>query len=196
MRRLAVLLLLAAACGPSTADVSPDAQDAPGSELLGTVPPGGLQGLRWPRGPALDLESLRGKVVLVRWWTDTCPFCRATAPALNRLQEDFGADGLVVIGVFHPKPPTRVSTNRLESAVERLGIAFPVAVDDDWSVLRRWWLDTGDRSATSFSFLLDREGKIRFVHPGPVFSLEGNPSAVADYRRVRAHIETLIDGNP
>lgn len=152
--------------------------------------------LEWIRSEPLALEDLRGKVVLVRFWTDTCPFCRASAPALRALDEEYRDRGLVVIGMYHPKPH---GTVRAAADVERVsdewGWRFPVALDTDWATLRRFWLDSGRRRATSSSFLLDRTGTIRFVHPGPEFH-PGGPADHGQCRRdhadLRAAIESLL----
>ncbi|MCA9705447.1 MAG: redoxin domain-containing protein [Myxococcales bacterium] len=58
----------------------------------------------WVDSPPLRLEDLRGRVVLIRFFTDTCPFCRATAPALARIDADYRDRGVAVIGMYHPKP--------------------------------------------------------------------------------------------
>src|SRR5437660_1596717 len=59
----------------------------------------------WLNSPPLTLGQLKGKVVLVRWWTDGCSLCAQTAPALNELHRRYASRGLVVIGMYHPKPP-------------------------------------------------------------------------------------------
>jgi thiol-disulfide isomerase/thioredoxin len=57
-------------------------------------------------------------VVLLRWWTEGCPFCTATAPALLSLQKEYCAKGLEVIGVYHPKPPGKWNLHSVEAAVK------------------------------------------------------------------------------
>lgn len=168
---------------------------SPGKELIGTVPPG-WGNLGWVNSLPLRFDGLRGKVVLIRWWTDGCPFCAATAPALNRLHSDFADDGLVVIGMYHPKPVRPVSRDVVRDLARELRFEFPVGVDDDWQVLKDWWLATGEREATSVTFLLDKEGRIRLIHPGPQFSLEGEADAVADYRAIRKMVQKLLKERP
>ena len=156
--------------------------------------------MKWLSGEALTLEDLRGKVVLVRFWTDTCPFCQASAPGLAKLHERYGPEGLVVIGLFHPKP--RGSVREMEAVRTRareLGMTFPIASDTRWDTLERWWLSSGkgDRAATSASLLLDAEGIIRWVHPGPELHPDGpcvvdaNPCR-QDYADAVAAIEALL----
>ena len=80
----------------------------------------------------LKLSELADKVVLIRWWTETCSFCSRSAPALNEFYETFKDKGLVVIGTYHPKPPGPRRQKVLEKAVKRLGFEFPIALDMDW----------------------------------------------------------------
>lgn len=124
----------------------------------------------WLNSEPMDLGSLRGKVVLLRWWTDTCPFCASAAPALRNLHRDYGDKGLVVLGVFHPKAgrDDPLDVARVQRAVEARGFTFPVAIDWDWrnKTLKDWWLTGPKRPATSVTFLVDKQGVIQFVHPG------------------------------
>jgi peroxiredoxin len=151
--------------------------------------------LRWVQGGPLSLSDLRGKVVLVRFFTDPdCPYCSATAPALNELQREFGASGLVVVGFYTPKPNPRATTvEHVRRVAQKYGFRFPVAVDDEWKALRRLWLDRADSGWTSASLLIDRRGVVRHVHPGGVFAKESSdPQARRDYEEMRSAIEALL----
>lgn len=141
---------------------------AAGEELTGRKAPG-WDGVEWIRGGPLSLESLRGRVVLVRWWTGPeCPHCRASAPTLNAWQRDYSDRGLTIIGFYHHKSNAPLIRSAVEDLVVDLGFRFPVAIDPEWRTLRRWWLDR-DREYTSVSFLLDGNGVIRAVHPGGTY---------------------------
>ncbi len=121
----------------------------------------------WMPGPPLRLADLRGRVVLVRWFTsEECPYCSATAPALNALHDAYGERGLQVLGFYHHKKDGPLRLEDVRSTVKQYGFTFPVAVDRDWKTLRRWWLDGQERGWTSVSFLIDSRGIVRFVHPG------------------------------
>lgn len=158
-----------------------------GAELIGTPAPG-WEVSEWVGSPPLPFASLRGKVVLIRWFTATdCPYCSATAPALNRLHRDYAGKGLVVIGMYHHKQPEPLRLSDVEGWVREYGFEFPVAIDRDWRVLKRWWLDAKERSFTSVSFLLDRRGVIRHIHPGGSMVL-GTP----DFAAMQAKIEELL----
>jgi len=161
----------------------------PGAELVGKAAPEWVAS-DWMNSPPLSLNALRGKVVLVRWFTSKdCPHCNVTAPALNQLDGEFRGKGLVVVGMYHHKD----DAHPLDMAKVRAGVAgdykfkFPVAVDRDWRTLHQWWLDGRKRDFTSVSFLIDKEGIIRRVHPGGAMALGS-----ADYREMRASIERLL----
>ena len=167
-------------------------QGTAGAELIGTKAPG-WDGAEWLNTEPLRLEDLRGKVVLVRWWTDTCSYCGRSAPALNEFHARYARRGLIVIGMYHPKPIDRLITaSEIREAAQERGFGFPIAIDRGWSVLRRWWLDGGRRSATSVSFLIDRHGVIRHIHPGPAFHREvvrGDERPARDF----AELDRIID---
>ena len=139
----------------------------PNYEIL-TVERGGQELV----GKTIDEPSF-GKfsapLTLYRWWTDSCPYCESSLPAIDLLRGKYVERGLKVVGVYHPKPPSKTMTKKevLEGAKTRK-FEGEVVIDGDWSQLKRWWLETGERRATSVSFLVDSEGIVRFVHPGPV----------------------------
>jgi thiol-disulfide isomerase/thioredoxin len=168
---LAAVLLAAVGSAPWPAD-DPDS----GAELIGKPAPAWAF-TRWVRGPARSLADYRGKVVLIRWWTEGCHFCRATLPALERLRHERG-DDFVVIGVFHPKPePHEVSDGHILEVARQLGFDGPIAFDRDWRTLNRYWLDGNpDRNWTSVSFLIDRNGAIRWVHGGGEYHPSSDPA--------------------
>src|ERR1700687_1640262 len=90
---IAVMLSLTAS--RSTAQ---ELKHADGRELIGHPAPA-LHLQRWLRSRPLEISDLRGKVVLLRWWTQDCEFCTATAPALRKLQSEYADRGLRVIGI-------------------------------------------------------------------------------------------------
>jgi peroxiredoxin len=169
--------------------VAVDASSTPGAELIGKPAPA-WEASDWINSPPLSLSELRGKVVLVRWFTSTeCPYCSATAPALNQLDDDFRAKGLVVVGMYHHKDDAHpLDVKKVRGwVVGDYKFRFPVAVDRDWRTLRRWWLNGHKRDFTSVSFLIDQKGIFRRVHPGGAMAL-----ASKDYLEMRASIERLL----
>lgn len=164
---------------PSHDHASPHASDVTdpdsGAELLGTPAPSWTF-TRWI-GPPLSLAALRGKVVLLRWWTEDCHYCAATLPELEALRHAHADQGLVVIAVFHPKPPHEVSDRHILAVARKLGFSGPIAVDREWATLDRYWLaDHPDRNWTSVSFLVDRAGAIRWVHGGGEYHPSDDPA--------------------
>jgi thiol-disulfide isomerase/thioredoxin len=103
------------------------------------------------QGRALSLSSYKGKVVLLNFWATWCPPCRAEMPDLVRIQREYGARGLQVIGVTYP-PQTLVEVRRF---VRQLKVNYPVALGtEETKVLF-------DKSETlPVTIVIDREGKI------------------------------------
>jgi len=168
---------------------------ADGSSLIGKPSPDWAND-RWVQGGPLRLADLRGKVVLVRFFMDAdCPYCRGTAPALNELYRDFGPRGLVVVGMYTPKPrPRPVAIEEVRGYVESYGFQFPVAVDDDWATLRKLWLDrVPDASFTSASLLIDRRGVVRHVQKGGLYAKDAaSAEARRDYEAMRSAVVRLL----
>ncbi len=180
-------LLAAAPLVVAHGGAGPDATE--GSELIGKPAPA-WDVTEWLGSPALDLAHLRGKVVLVRWFMSTdCPYCTATAPALNQLHEEFKDRGLVVVGMYHHKNPEPLDTAKVKGWSHEFGFTFPVAIDRDWRTLRRWWLDGHKRAFTSVTFLIDQNGTIRRLHPGGTMAI-----GTKDYDQMRATIAALLAG--
>jgi len=169
-----------------------------GQELLGTPAPT-LNLDHWVNSAPLEISNLKGRVLLVRWWTDTCELCAATAPALRKLQDEYGAKGLQVIGIFHPKPAGDWNLGRLQRATGHYHFTFPVADDGDWHALKRWWLDGAHREYTSVSFIVDKQGVIRYVHPGGEYhESNGSPAheiCDADFKTIQKVITDLLAEN-
>lgn len=165
-----------------------DGQDVVGRKM----PP--LAFDRWVVAEGQERPETAGKVVLYRWWTDGCPHCEKTLPAVEALRKKY--PGLVVVAVYHPKPPREVKDADVRAAAARMGYGGPIAVDGDWSELRKFYLDTGERAATSASFVVDRAGVIRFVHPGPRFYPSDDPSEAgenSDYLKLEETVRKLTE---
>ena len=162
-----------------------------GNDLVGAPAPP-LELRQWIHSPPLDVQALRGKVILIRWWTDGCSLCTATAPAVRKLQQKYAARGFQVIGVYHPKPPGAADLERVRRAAAGLGFTFPIAVDADWKALRRWWLNQGPRDFTSVSFVIDKRGIIRYIHSGGEFHEGEHASCRRDYQQIDELIERLL----
>jgi len=181
---VSVVWLLAAILGSRATAQSKDTRRA--SELAGMkAQDWHVKG--WLNSNPVQLKDLLGKVVLVRWWTSGCPFCVATAPSLNEFYEQYHSRGLDVIGFYHHKSDEPLDPERVHRLAKQLGFKFPIAIDYDWQTLRSWWRDSSKADWTSVSFLIDRTGMIRYVHPGGQY-VQGDD----DHRALKAKIEQLL----
>lgn len=170
-----------------------------GSDRIGVAAPS-FKFDHWLNSEPLTLEDLQGQVVLVRWWTETCPFCASSTPALLSINEEYSPQGLTMIGVYHPKAGRDgpLDIPRVERAVAARELNFPIAIDWDWrnGTLADWWLTGPDRPATSVTFLLDKSGVIQYVHPGMEYhdpnGSEGHAMCSTDMVGIRSQIERLL----
>lgn len=109
----------------------------------------------------ITLADLRGKVVLVDFWTYSCINCIRTIPYLNAWHEKYADDGLVIVGVHTPEFEFEKDYNNVKAAVEKFEIEYPVAQDNDkgtWKAYEnRYW---------PRKYLIDNEGYIRYDHIG------------------------------
>lgn len=158
--------------------------------IVGTTPPE-WKAERWMNSPPLTVASLRGSVVLVRWWTSGCPFCAATAPSLRAFNRTYAPKGLKVIGLYHHKEDTPFDPKVYEETAHRYEFTFPIAFDPEWHTLEAWMRDRNGNKVetgwTSVTFVLDKKGVVRHVHPGGQY-VEGDP----EYAELQAVIERLL----
>ncbi|MGH7807989.1 MAG: redoxin domain-containing protein [Thermodesulfobacteriota bacterium] len=163
-----------------------------GLELIGTQAPS-LNGLKWLNVEPLDIEDLRGKVVLIRFWLVGCPLCERTAPALVELYDKYKEKGFILIGIHHPKSEKTKDPELVRRAAEGFGFTFPIAQDNNWKVINSYWLDGRERSFTSVSFLIDKKGLIRLIHDGGEFyRSESNQGADSAYQTIEEKIQELL----
>ena len=121
----------------------------------------------------LTLASLRGRVVLVDFWTYSCVNCLRTIPRLQALQERYRGDGLTVLGVHTPEFAFEADAGNVGDAVRDLGITYPVALDPDFAT----WEAFGTRYWPT-TYLIDRTGRVRDLHVG-----EGDEERTEGYLR-------------
>ena len=110
----------------------------------------------WINSAPLAPEALRGKVVLVDFWTYSCINCLRTLPYLRAWAEKYRDAGLVVIGVHSPEFAFEKKPANVRKAVKDLGIGFPVALDNDFAIWRGF-----DNQAWPAFYFIDAEGRIR-----------------------------------
>ncbi len=128
--------------------------------ILGTMPEF-TQVTTWLNSPPLTKESLRGKVVLIDFWTYSCINCIRTLPTVTRWDEKYHDQGLLIVGVHTPEFQFEKEVKNIQSAISRHQIKYPVAVDNDygtWKAYRnQFW---------PAKYLIDAEGKLRLTHFG------------------------------
>lgn len=116
----------------------------------------------WLNSEPRTLASLRGKVVLVDFWTYTCINCINTLPYVKQWHQKYKDQGLVVVGVHTPEFPFERTTKNVADAIKRFGIEYPVAQDNDyktWDAYRnQYWpaFYLIDKGATSSIAILAR----------------------------------------
>ena len=135
----------------------------PGSAIVAeslTMPP--LTGAtQWLNSPPLSSEMLRGKVVLVDFWTYSCINCLRTLPYLKAWDEKYRAQGLVIIGVHAPEFAFEKDQRNVQQAIRELGITYPVAMDNQYAIWNAY-----NNEYWPAHYLFDAKGKIRHKHFG------------------------------
>ena len=115
----------------------------------------------WLNSEPLTPEALRGKVVLIDFWTYTCINWLRTAPYVRAWEQKYKDQGLVVIGVHSPEFAFEKDIENVRRAVKDLGITYPVAVDSDHAVWRGF-----DNNYWPALYFIDAQGRVRHHHFG------------------------------
>jgi thiol-disulfide isomerase/thioredoxin len=115
----------------------------------------------WFNSAPLNIADLRGKVVLVNFWTYGCSNCVNTLPHVTELYAKYRDRGLVVVGIHTPEFPFEHSAANVRAALKRHGITYPVAQDND----SRTW-DAYHNQYWPSQYIVDQSGKIVFHHDG------------------------------
>jgi thiol-disulfide isomerase/thioredoxin len=115
----------------------------------------------WVNSEPLKVESLRGQVVLVDFWTFGCYNCRNTLPSLKRWDETYRERGLVIIGVHSPEFEREKQLENVRREVKSLGIRYAVVTDNDYESWNAYSV-----KAWPTVFVLDKQGRIRWAHIG------------------------------
>jgi cytochrome c biogenesis protein CcdA/thiol-disulfide isomerase/thioredoxin len=141
---------------PASVDAGKPNSELPLSDLSGAT--------AWINSPALTPASLRGKVVLVDFWTYSCINCLRTLPYIRAWYDKYKDSGLVVVGVHTPEFPFEKDESNVRKAVHDLGISYPVAMDNDYAIWRNF-----NNEYWPADYFVDATGHIRYHHFG-----EGN----------------------
>jgi cytochrome c biogenesis protein CcdA/thiol-disulfide isomerase/thioredoxin len=119
--------------------------------------------LNTPGGKPLTMTGLQdaGQVVLVDFWTYTCINCIRTLPELRSWDEQYGDDGLTIVGVHTPEFPFERETDNVSAAVDDYDLSYPVVQDNEYGT----WDAFGNQYWPA-KYLIDADGEIRYVHFG------------------------------
>jgi len=151
----------AAGAGPAMMMRGPPAGSADVAlPVEGAFPP--LAGAtEWLNGPPLTPEALKGKVVLIDFWTYSCINCLRAIPYVRAWAEKYKDQGLVVIGVHTPEFAFEKDVNNVRNAVDNLQIKYPVAIDDSYAIWRSF-----SNQYWPAHYFIDAQGQIRHHHFG------------------------------
>jgi cytochrome c biogenesis protein CcdA/thiol-disulfide isomerase/thioredoxin len=116
---------------------------------------------QWLNTDALSLDALRGKVVLIDFWTYSCINCLRTLPHLEKWDKQYRSKGLVIVGVHTPEFAFEHDVGNVRAAVEKLGVRYPVALDNDYKTWNAY-----SNEFWPAEYLLDQEGRVRHIHYG------------------------------
>ncbi|CAG8870575.1 Protein DipZ [Pseudomonas fluorescens] len=137
------------------------ADKSPGTlPVEGNLPP--LDGaVQWLNSPPLDAQALKGKVVLVDFWTYSCINCLRSLPYVKAWAEKYRDQGLVVIGVHAPEFAFERDVSNVTKAMKDLGINYPVAIDNEFKIWRAF-----NNEYWPAHYFADTQGRIRYHHFG------------------------------
>jgi thiol-disulfide isomerase/thioredoxin len=138
-----------------------------------------------PDGEPLTLAALRGRVVLLEFWTFACVNCQRTLPFLRRMHDQYQPD-LTVVGVHSPEFAFERSVQNVERAVREQGLEYPIGLDNDFVA----WNAYGNRYWPTM-YVIDRSGQIRYTHIG-----EGNDDRTEAAIRASLAEPVLHNENP
>ena len=129
-------------------------------DVEGTAPDF-IAGGQWLNSPPLTLAELKGKVVLVDFWTYTCINCIRTLPYVQSWHEKYAGQGLVVVGVHTPEFEFEKNADNVKKAIADFGLTYPVMQDNEFATWRaynnRYW---------PAKYLIDAKGNLRYHHFG------------------------------
>lgn len=134
----------------------------------------------WINSDPKSLNSLRGKVVLVEFWTFGCYNCRNVEPQIKKWHQEYAGQGFVVIGIHAPEFSYERDIDAVKRYVRENNIPYTVVLDNDFAIWNRY----GNRYWPAI-YLIDKQGIIRYIRAG-----EGG------YTTTEAMIESLLAENP
>ena len=147
--------------GPKVGDSAPEAEFGPSPGQQFPIAPQ-IEGIAaWINSDPLTVGDLRGKVVLLDFWTYTCVNCVRTFPALRAWHDRYSGSGLVIVGVHTPEFEFEKDPANVGLAAQTHGITWPIALDNDYVT----W-DNYENIFWPTKYLIDAEGRLRYHKVG------------------------------
>jgi peroxiredoxin len=168
----------------STADMASGAK-----EMIGMPAPAWLhQG--WVNSDPIALQDLRGKVVLIRFFNEN----PVGAAAVRLLHSTYRDQGLTVVGFYVSAPmPTFADAAAIRDLAAAIGFNFPVANDSQWQNVTRYWLNRAEAEPDTVTFLIDRNGIIRYIQPDGRYEKNSRDrKARSEFEKIEKEIQALL----
>jgi thiol-disulfide isomerase/thioredoxin len=141
---------------------------------------------KWINSDPLTMSGLRGKVVLVHFWTNGCYNCVNNYPYYKAWQERYAGKDVVIVGVHTPETPGERDVARIKTQAAKYGLEFPIAVDNDGSNWKAW-----NNRYWPTVYVVDRRGVVRYGWEG-----ELNYKGAAGDKTVRKLVDALLLEHP
>ena len=149
------------ASGPSMTKQATPSEEANAELPVEDLMPSLAGAQEWLNSPPLSLEALKGKVVLVDFWTYSCINCLRSIPYVRAWAEKYRDHGLVVIGVHAPEFAFERNVANVKNAIATLKIGYPVAIDNEYKIWRSF-----ENEYWPAHYFIDGNGKVRHHHFG------------------------------
>jgi thiol-disulfide isomerase/thioredoxin len=163
-------------------DGVPDAAGAPDETVTAPELPAGLP---WLQGGPLRFRDLRGRVVVVHFWTNGCINCIRNYPVYRSWQEQYDAKKLTIVGIHTPEFAAEGATERVKKAARDNALRFPIVLDPDAKAWKAW-----DNHYWPAIYLVDKKGHVRARWEGELHL------DTAEGKRFAARIDELLKEEP
>ena len=140
---------------------------------------------QWLQSEPLKLAGLRGRVVIVQFWTFGCINCIRNYPVYKAWQEKYAGQAVTIIGVHTPEFTNEADVTRVASKARENGLKFPIAIDNDRRIWKAW-----DNRYWPSIYLIDKQGRIRSHWDGELNVMDGAG------RKFASRIDELLAEKP
>ena len=162
----------------SRAQLLKSSKTAPAPELRNVT--------QWINSEPLTMKKLRGKVVVVHFWTNGCFNCKNNYPHYKAWQERYAGKDVVILGIHTPETTGERDIERIEKQADKYGLKFPIAVDNDGANWNAW-----NNRVWPTVYVVDRRGIVRYGWEGEL-SYNGAPGE----EKVRKLVDELLLERP